>query len=172
MPYPAAVEFKTRYLMALFERPLDLALGDLAFQRFALVVELFAAREPQLDFGAAVLEIELERNQREAALLGLARESFDLPRVKQELAHACRLVVELVGARVGTDMGIDQENFAATDLGVAIDEVGLAVAQRLHFTAEENEAGFVGLVDEVIMARLAVDADDLLARCGRFLSCH
>ena len=50
---------ETRNLVPYLYRALDFALGDFATQGLALVVELFAARQTQLDFGAAVFEINL-----------------------------------------------------------------------------------------------------------------
>ena len=69
-------------------------------------------------------------------------------------------------------MRVDQERLALLHARVAVRQIGLAVAQRLHLAADQNQTGFVSLIDEVVMARLAVDADDLLAGCGRFLSWH
>ena len=81
-------------------------------------------------------------------------------------------MIELVGARIRTDVGVDQEGFAFLNARVAVDQICLAVAQRLHFAADQDQAGFVGFVDRVIMPCLAVDADNLLAGCGGFLICH
>src|SRR5258705_2700503 len=43
--------------LLVFQGPFDLALGGFFAQRLALVVELLAAGEPELDLGAAVLEV-------------------------------------------------------------------------------------------------------------------
>jgi hypothetical protein len=153
----------TDELFSQFHRPLDFALGHFPLERFAFVVELFTAREAQLDLGAAVLEIELERYQGKAALLGLAREPFDLALMQQQLSGAGRLVIELIRPGVGADVGVDQERLAFLHARVAVGQVGLAVTQRFYFAAHQNQTGFIGLVDEVIMACLPVDADNLLA---------
>ena len=56
-----------------------LALPGALLLRLALVVKLFAARQSQLDLGAAPLvEIELERHQRHALALHRADELVDL----------------------------------------------------------------------------------------------
>ncbi len=65
-------------------------------------------------------------------------------------------------------MGIDQKRFTFLNARVAIDQIGFAVTQRFNLAADENQSRFVGLVDEVVMARLTIDADNLLARCLGF----
>ena len=81
-------------------------------------------------------------------------------------------MIEPIRPRVGADMGIDQKRFAFLNARVTIDQIGFAVAQRFNFAADENQSRFVGLVDEVVMARLAINADNLLARRLGFLSDH
>ena len=71
----------------------------MALEGFAFVVILFAAGKTEFDLGPAVFEIQLERDQRQAAFLGLAGEPFDLAFVQEQLAQPRRLVVELVRAR-------------------------------------------------------------------------
>ena len=39
-----------------------------------------------------------------------------------------------------------------------------------HFAADQHQPRFIGFVDEVVMPRLAIDADDLLARAADFLA--
>src|ERR1700760_2203780 len=51
------------------ERLLLLTVGLLGSERVALVVGLLASRQGQLDLGAAVLEVERQRDQRVAALV-------------------------------------------------------------------------------------------------------
>ena len=73
---------------------------------------------------------------------------------------------------IGADMRVDQERFAFVNARVAVDQIGLAVAQRFDFAADQHQARFENLVDEIVVARLAVDTDDLLAGGRGFFSCH
>src|SRR5689334_6039243 len=58
------------------------------FQGLALIVQLLAARQRDLDLGAASLvEIELKRHHRHALALDRAGELVDLPLVQQQLAR-------------------------------------------------------------------------------------
>ena len=66
---------------------------------------LLAAHERQLDLGAAVLPIERERDQREAALGDLALETRDLVLVQQQLSLAQRVRVVAARLRVVRDLG-------------------------------------------------------------------
>src|ERR1700678_4455231 len=58
--------------------------------------------------------------------------------------------------RVGTDMGIQQIGFAVFDDAVRILQIGLALANGLHFCASERDAGFEFVQEKVIAAGRAV----------------
>src|SRR5436305_13885231 len=91
-------------LAARFERalhvPVGLALGDVA----PLVPHFLAAGEGELDLGAAVLEVELGRHERQAALRDLARQRGELLLVQEQLAVAVRIVVREVSLLVHRDV--------------------------------------------------------------------
>jgi hypothetical protein len=74
-------------------RPSDLASGVSRCLGLPLVVRLLAACEGDLDLCLAVLEIQRQRDQRQAALLRLADQSRDLTSVQQQLARPTRLVI-------------------------------------------------------------------------------
>src|SRR5437763_4696945 len=75
------------------KRALDLAirvaLGDVA----PLVAYVLAARECELDLGAAVLEVEPRRHERQPALLDLPGQRCDFLAMQEQLAVALGLVV-------------------------------------------------------------------------------
>src|SRR5262249_54471890 len=77
--------------------PVGLAVGD----RRALVVQLLAAREAELDLGPAVLPVELGRHEGETALAQPPAQPVDLAPVEQELAHPLGRVVLATRVRVG-----------------------------------------------------------------------
>ena len=68
-------------------RALGLALHGALEQRLALVVVLLASREAELDLRLPVLEVQLQRDQRQAGLLRLADQLLDLRPVQQQLAQ-------------------------------------------------------------------------------------
>src|SRR5262245_22405181 len=72
-------------LLALLHRGAQRAVGVALGDRVALVVDLLAAREPELNLGPAAVEVELERDEREARRLELALELVDLAPAQQEL---------------------------------------------------------------------------------------
>src|SRR5262249_38062092 len=75
----------------------------------ALVVDLLAARESDLDLHPAVLQIGLQGDDREAALGGPSPEALNLPLVEKQLAHAVLGVVLEVAVAVGSDAAAHQE---------------------------------------------------------------
>src|SRR5215510_12195537 len=91
------------------QQPPALALPGALLLGLTLVVELLAARERELDLGAALLvEIELERHQRHALALDCARELVDLALVQQQPARPLGEMVEAAGLQVFGNVGIDQ----------------------------------------------------------------
>ena len=101
------------------------AVGDVA----AAVVELLAARQPELDLGpAALVDVQPQRHDRLALGLGPAQQLVDLGAVEQQLAGPLRLVVVAVAALERGDVGADQPRLAALDARVGVGQVGLAGA--------------------------------------------
>ena len=134
------------------------ALGD----GLALVVAGLAPRRRQLDLGPAVLEVDAERHERRAPVLERPRELDDLLVVQQQLAGAHRVELaprELVGRHVHAV----QPDLAVLDARVGVLEVGAAVADRLHLGPLEHDAALVRVQHEVVVARLAIGDDDLVA---------
>src|SRR3954447_9274162 len=152
------------------QRALHLALGLLLGQRLPLVVAALAAGQRNLDLGPAVLEVERDRHQGDAALLGLADETQDLGAVQQQLALAARLVVGPGPLGVLRDVHASEPQLAVADVRVAVDQVRVAGAQRLHLGAGEHQAGLVDVVDVVVVTRLAVLRHQLAALLARHQS--
>ena len=63
---------------------------------------------------------------------------------------------------VGGDIAVDQPQFAVLDRGVAVGDVGLAGAQRLHLGPGQDDADLKIAFDEVIEPRAAVFGDHLV----------
>jgi len=60
--------------------------------------------------------------------------------VQEELAPACRLVVEAVGGRIGCDVGVEEPELAALGARVGLTQVGAAVPDGLDLSAGEDKA--------------------------------
>src|SRR2546423_575825 len=110
-------------------------------KRGALVVQLLAAAQPQFDLGAAVLEVESKRNQREAALGDLAGQAADFLAVQQQLPVAVGVVVRVGAVTVGIDMAAHEPALAVADRRVRILEVHAPVAPRLDLGPSQHEPG-------------------------------
>src|SRR5262249_4727475 len=106
----------------------------------ALVVELLAARQRELHFGATFfVEIKLERNKRHALALDCSDQFVDLPAMQQKLAWPFWRVVEAVRLQVLGNVGIDQPDLAAAGIGIGFGDCRLAGPQRFHFRAGERD---------------------------------
>src|SRR5258706_6173079 len=152
-PKPLGVLFLSSGLDRTLDVAICLASGDV----FTLIVELLAARQPQLDLGAAALEVDPQRDQGEALALDLAGDAVDLAAMEQQLAWASRLMIEIgAGLLVGRDMYIVEPGLAADDAGVAAAQVEPPTAHRLDLAAGQGQPGLVGFLDKIIMSRLAV----------------
>src|SRR6516225_4747548 len=142
------------------QQPSALPLPAALLLGLALVVQLLAAGERKLEFGAAlVVEIELERHQRHSLALDRADELVDLAAVQEELAQALGGVVEAAALQVFRDVGVDQPDLAVTRIGIGFRDGRLAAAQRFDLCAGEREPDLEGLADLVVEARLAIVGD-------------
>ena len=101
-----------------------LALGLAVGERVALVVGLLALGQPDLDLGAAVLEVERQRDQGVALVADLALDLGDLGLVEQQLAAAARRVVGPGALGVLRDVDAVQPDLVGVDLGEPVDERG------------------------------------------------
>ena len=83
-------------------------------------------------------------------------------RVQQQLARPHRRVVGVAAMAVGLDVHVVDEDFAVLHLRVAVAQVHAPFADRLHFGAEQRDAGLERLEDVVVVERLPVLGDVLL----------
>jgi hypothetical protein len=127
----------------------------LAFDRCAFVVLLFAVGDADFDFRPAVLEIDRQRNQRDAARGGFVFQPFYFAAMGKEFALAQRFVAD-VGFFVWIDVAAVQNQFAVFDSGEGFGQLAFSEAQGFHFAAEERDAAFEFGGDEIIVHRLAV----------------
>src|ERR1017187_7787646 len=80
--------------------------------------------------------------------------------MQQQLAVVYRQVVLAVAVRVLADVRVDQPGFVVADLGVSVLELNIAVLDRLHFRAGQDQARLESLHQEVVVPRLPVVAED------------
>src|SRR5207249_3659692 len=82
---------------------------------------------------------------------------------KEQDARAQGLVVHDVAVAVRADVAVMEHHLSAVHAGEAVPEVGPPLTQGLHLSAHEGDPGLHLLLDRVIVERLAVGRDDLLA---------
>src|SRR5262245_40184938 len=146
---------------AALERALDLPLRVAVGDRPALVADVLAARERELDLHATVLEVEPRRDERQPLLAYLAVEAVELAPVEQELPRPGGLVVRAVSLLVDRDLGAEQPRLALAHLGVGLRERRPARAQRLDLRPGEDDPGLVPVEQLVVVPRAAVVGDEL-----------
>src|SRR3546814_20840913 len=82
--------------------------------------------------------------------------------MKEKIARALGLMVEAVAVTEFGYVGVDQPDFLLLHLGIAFGDRAFAEAERLHLGAGERDAGFIFVLDGIIVARAPVLGDDLL----------
>src|SRR6476661_3727083 len=129
----------------------------LAFaERVALVVLLLAGRDRDLHLRAAVLEVEGQRHDGATALARLVGDLLELGPVQEQLALAPRGVVVPRAVEVLGDVDVLEVELVAREHREAVDQGGAPHPQRLHLGAGQDDACLEGVVDEVVVAGLAV----------------
>ena len=87
-------------------------------------------------------------------------QALQLGVVEQQLAGAVRLRHDVRGGRAQRcQVGAEQEGLAVAQVHVGLGELGAAGAHGLHFPALQRDARLVALLDEIVVARLAVLGD-------------
>src|SRR5262245_25807423 len=130
----------------------DLAAAD----GLALVVRLFAFHQRKGDLDAALLHVHPQWNQRQSLLHHAASQFLDLVAVEEELAVAPFLVMGIAGVAVGTDVHVQQPDFALVNPCVAVPQVDRTFANRFHFSSEQDDTRFPGVEDVIVVEGLAI----------------
>ena len=114
---------------------LRVALGE----RLTTVVLFTTAGEGNLDFGAAIFEVHLERHDGQRLCLSLDPPLVYLVAMDEKLPFPIWVVTpESNGVAPRWDVGGEQPELTIVDPGVALSDLCLAFSQRLHFTAGEH----------------------------------
>jgi hypothetical protein len=125
-------------------------------------VRLLAPREPDEHLDAAVLEIHLQRHQRQTLFCRSSNQFPNLVPVQEEFALPHLGVVRVAAVTVRADVHVQHPRFSTLDPRVAVAQVHAPFANRLDLGAEQGEARLVGLEDVVVVARLAIVGNDPL----------
>lgn len=142
----------------------DLALRVTLGECLTTVVLLATAGEGDLDFGAAIFEVHLERHDGQWLCLGLDPPLVDLVAMDEELPFPIWVVTpESNGVAPRWDVGGEQPELTVVDPGVALGDLRLAFSQRLHFTAGEHQAAFEGIDDLIVMPGAPIRGDHTVA---------
>ena len=89
--------------------------------------------------------------------------------VQKKLSDSERIVIFVVGKRVGPDVQLIDKHLAVDNPGIGILEVGLADPQRLYFGSFEDQAGLVFVVDKIVKPGFTIDRDDFYGAFGHQL---
>src|SRR5450759_1849906 len=152
------------YLFSSFsiaDRAVRFALEILLPQGLSLVVEFFSFDERDLRLHPSALEVELQRNAREAASSDLGGPPVELAAVHQDLAVPLRDVTRPRRGPIGRDVRADEVGLGAAKVDKRVLEVCLAAPQRFHFASREREADLELALDEKIVKRLPIRRHDL-----------
>ena len=127
----------------------------------ALVVQMLAHAYAQLHLHPAVLQVQLQRDQRIALALHHLQELSDLGLVQQQLFGPHGIGVEDVALLVGADVHALHKHFAVLDPGVALLQVHTSLADGFYFRAVQGKTAFVGFLHKVVVPRAAVGGHGL-----------
>lgn len=145
------------------QKPSDarqVAADRLLLQRVALVVQLLAAADAEIDLDAPVLEEHLQRHERQSLRLGLQLEVEDLLRVHEQLALALRLVVEPVAEAVARDVRPQEPELALQHGAVGPGERDLPLPARLHLGSRKDDTALDRLEYGIVVPGLSVLGED------------
>jgi hypothetical protein len=79
--------------------------------------------------------------------------------VQQELSDPERIVVSVVGKRVGPDVQLVDKHLAVYNPAIGVLEVGLAKPQGFHLGSRKNQPGLELVYDKEIKPGFTVDGD-------------
>lgn len=149
--------------ISLLHGSFDVALGVALGHVVALVIELFALGDTYFRLDPGVLKIEGKGNQSVAVALHQHGQLCDLPLVHEQLAGAHGILIKNIALFIGAYVGAYQKQFAVFDRAIAVLEINGAHAQGFDLGSGKRNAGFIGVLDKIVMPRLAVDRDGFRA---------
>src|SRR5207245_5479790 len=109
----------------------ELTLGHASLQIFALVVQLLGFGERDHHLGDPVLEVQLERHERQSLAARAADQLADLVRVEQQLAGAGGRRIVVAAWEVSGDHHELEPHLTVAHMRVRLPEPRLAAPQRV-----------------------------------------
>src|SRR5271154_3897463 len=114
---------------------------------------MLALGKSQLDLGAAVFEVDFQRNDRVALLAHTTPQAIDLASMHQQFSRASLLVAELAGGSVRADVYAFEERLTVFDARVTVAQICAMRPQRFDLGPGQREAGLERLLDKEVMPR-------------------
>lgn len=128
-----------------FQRSLDIALGFPGGGCGTLVIVLFAFADTDLELDEAVVVVDFEGDEGQAAFLGLADEILKLTFFEEELAGALGIVVlGRVAGLIGSDLRANEVCFIIKNLYIRTLDARLAGPDCFDFMAGQQHPRFQG----------------------------
>ncbi len=145
----------------LFHRSRDIALHIFFFHIGTFVVQLFPARDGDLDLDDIFsVEVHLQRNDRVPVLFDGGGQFGNLFFVQQQLAASALFVTVVAVRRLeAADMGVEQKGLAAHDLDKTVFEVDTTRTDRLDLAAFEHQPRLERLENLVIVIGFFISGD-------------
>ncbi len=140
----------------------DLALGVASGELVALFVFSPSAADANFEFGESSLEVEVERDQGEAALGEGFFELFDFAPMEQQSAITGGVVIGLARRFIARDVRTEQMEFTVARSAIGFLNRDSTGAYALDFGAGQAEAGFIGAQNFVLVPGAAVASDDAI----------
>src|SRR5674476_967568 len=138
------------------DRPLRLALILLRAQRMPLVVLALALGQGDLDLRVPIFEVDGQRHDGLAALLGLLDERGDLLLVQEQLAPATGRVVVPGALGVLGDVHALEPDLPVAHRREPVKQRGPARPQGLDLGPAQDHAGLERVLDQIVVVGLAV----------------
>ena len=80
----------------------------------------------------------------------------------EQLSRTSGLMVESIPLLVGRDVQVEQKDLAIVQDPVAVREVCLPVAERLHLGSRQHDTGLPGIDDLIVVTGAFVSGNDLM----------
>ena len=140
-----------------------------------LVMQLFSLRKTDLQFHAGILQVNGKLYKGVSVLLDLRIQFVDLPAMHQQPPGPERILIEDIALLIRRDMHTVDKHLAVFKVAEGILQIDLSLTNGLDLGADEFDAGFVTLLNEIIMECLWIlrtDLDSALCHAGTSLHLH
>jgi len=127
-----------------------------------LIIELFTLAQADLQFGAALDNIQLQGNDRQPLLLAVCSQAEDLFLMQQQPLTAHRVPVENIAVVVRGNMHPHGVHLALVNAAPAVFQIHFALANGLNLRAEKLQSRLVGVQHKIVVERFFVAGNHLL----------